>query len=109
MSEQENNVAPGMVQAEDDTRTRKTVRLRPSGAVEAPAAPVPQLADPLSGRNTNTGNLEILNDTQTRRTVKLKPLVPNSAKAPAAPVTVAPVAPPPAPAAAPAPPGGFCG
>ena len=64
----------------DDTKTRKTVRLRPS--VAAPVIPLPgqapadaAIADPMANRDTDTGNLEILDDTKTRRTVKLKPLV----------------------------------
>ena len=53
-----------------DTRTRKTVKLRSS-------APITQdipVADPLTSRDTDTGNLEILDDTQTRKTLKLKPM-----------------------------------
>lgn len=66
---------------EDDTRTRKTVRLKSSAvtptSIKLPtAAPI---ADPLTGRDTDTGNLDVLADTQTRRTVKLKPLAPQKA------------------------------
>ncbi|MBS1369501.1 MAG: hypothetical protein HPZ91_06030 [Lentisphaeria bacterium] len=61
----------------DDTKTRKTVRLRPSvtpaGINLTPMPKVP-LTDPLSGRDTDTGNLEVMEDTQTRRTVKLTPI-----------------------------------
>ena len=62
----------------DDTKTRKTV-VRPKSTT-TPAGinltPLPKtpLTDPLSGRDTDTGNLEIMEDTQTRRTVKLKPI-----------------------------------
>ena len=87
MADQENSVR---LPSEEDTRTRKTVRLRPIAPAPAPT----QLADPLSGRNTNTGNLEVLSDTQTRRTVKLKPLAPAGAAAPAPVAPAAPVAPP---------------
>ena len=57
-----------------DTRTRKTVKLRSS-------APITQdipVADPLTSRDTDTGNLEILDDTQTRKTLKLKPMTAGS-------------------------------
>lgn len=80
MADQEPKVDnPGM--NEDDTRTRKTVRLKsptvtPSSIKLPAAAPI---ADPLTGRDTDTGNLDILADTQTRRTVKLKPLAPQKA------------------------------
>lgn len=56
--------------AGNDTRTRKTVLLR---GTATPAVPV---SDPMLGRDTDTGNLEVLEDTKTRRTVKLKPLAP---------------------------------
>lgn len=80
MADQEPKVDnPGM--NEDDTRTRKTVRLKsptvtPSSIKLPAAAPI---ADPLTGRDTDTGNLDVLADTQTRRTVKLKPLAPQKA------------------------------
>ncbi len=66
---------------EDDTRTRKTVRLKspsvtPSSIKLPAAAPI---TDPMTGRDTDTGNLDVLADTQTRRTVKLKPLAPQKA------------------------------
>ncbi len=66
---------------EDDTRTRKTVRLKSSAvtptSIKLPAAA--PIADPLTGRDTDTGNLDVLADTQTRRTVRLKPLAPQKA------------------------------
>ena len=80
MADQEPKVDnPGI--NEDDTRTRKTVRLKsptvtPSSIKLPAAAPI---SDPLTGRDTDTGNLDILADTQTRRTVKLKPLAPQKA------------------------------
>lgn len=66
---------------EDDTRTRKTVRLKsptvtPTSIKLPAAAPI---TDPMTGRDTDTGNLDVLADTQTRRTVKLKPLAPQKA------------------------------
>ena len=48
-----------------DTRTRKTVRLRTNSAPQTQDTP---LSDPLTKRDTDTGNLEILDDTQTRKT-----------------------------------------
>ncbi len=71
----------------ENTQTRKTVKLK------APAAPIPSglnpgaakpspIADPLSGRDTDTGNLDVLSDTQTRKTIKLKPVMPVSEKHP---------------------------
>lgn len=70
----------------DDTKTRKTVILKPSIAVPPVVTPatatdsvktvVTKISDPLTGRDTDTGNLEIMADTQTRRTVKLKPIAP---------------------------------
>ena len=64
-----------------DTRTRKTVKLRTAAAV-AQEMPV---SDPLTSRDTDTGNLEILDDTQTRKTLKLKPMSPGSAPHPRMP------------------------
>lgn len=61
----EENKLPSAVDAQD-TRTRKTVKLRS-------AAPITQdfpVSDPLTSRDTDTGNLEILDDTQTRKTLK---------------------------------------
>ncbi|MBR1951709.1 MAG: hypothetical protein IKA32_03990 [Lentisphaeria bacterium] len=74
MAENESNVQNGVSSA-DDTKTRKTVRLRPSGT-PLPKVPAEGISDPLSARDTDTSNLEILDDTQTRRTVKIKPLAP---------------------------------
>ncbi len=79
----------------DDTKTRKTVRLKPSvatpTAIKLPSAGgnVP-IADPLTGRDTDTGNLEVLADTQTRRTVKLKPIAPQSPRPAPQPIAIEP-------------------
>ncbi len=81
----------------DDTKTRKTVRLKPSATpagINLNPLPKTPLTDPMSGRDTDTGNLEVMEDTQTRRTVKLRPI---STQAGAA--TVKPL---PTPGAAPA-------
>ena len=64
--------------AAQDTRTRKTVRLR-SAAPQTQDVP---LSDPLTNRDTDTGNLEILDDTQTRKTLKLKPMAPGAGALP---------------------------
>lgn len=96
MADQENNLQNSPVPPQepmadgDDTKTRKTVRLKPSavgpGSIKLPGASTPAgrtpLADPLTGRDTDTGNLEVLEDTQTRRTVKLKPVAPPTARSP---------------------------
>jgi len=84
MDDIEKNPAP--VDNMDDTKTRKTVVLKPSIVVPPVVAPatatdsvktvVTKISDPLTGRDTDTGNLEIMADTQTRRTVKLKPIAP---------------------------------
>ena len=73
----EENKLPSAVDAQD-TRTRKTVKLRS-------AAPITQdfpVTDPLTSRDTDTGNLEILDDTQTRKTLKLKPMAPGASAGP---------------------------
>jgi len=74
----------------EDTKTRKTVRLRPSatpaGINLTPLPKVP-LTDPLSGRDTDTGNLEVMEDTQTRRTVKLRPIATQTASVPKVPIS----------------------
>lgn len=84
----------------DDTKTRKTVRLKSSAPVGLNLTPMPAptptpqpkapLSDPLSGRDTDTGNLEVMEDTQTRRTVKLRPI---STQAPGALPGIPPVRP----------------
>ena len=61
MAENESNMQNGVSSA-DDTKTRKTVRLRPSGT-PLPKVPGEGIADPLSARDTDTSNLEILDDT----------------------------------------------
>ena len=74
MSENDINANGGNFSAED-TKTRKTVRLHPAGGTPN-LIEKEKIADPLSGRDTDTSNLEILDDTQTRRTVKIKPIAP---------------------------------
>ncbi len=92
MADQDNNLQNSPVPPQEpmadgeDTKTRKTVRLKPSavgpGSIKLPGVPTSAastpIADPLTGRDTDTGNLEVLEDTQTRRTVKLKPVVPTA-------------------------------
>ncbi len=77
-----------------DTKTRKTVRLKPSGltpaAIKLPQAGSMPIADPLTGRDTDTGNLEVLEDTQTRRTVKLKPIAPQQPRPAVQPIAIEP-------------------
>lgn len=77
-----NNQDNAPVEDSDDTKTRKTVRLRPSvtpAGINLTPLPKAPLTDPLSGRDTDTGNLEVMEDTQTRRTVKLKPIATQTA------------------------------
>jgi hypothetical protein len=90
----ERDTDTGSLEKMEDTRTRKTVKLKPASSpgfipklepkkVE-PAKPEPAkveaqstdkvLEDPIGGRETDTGVLEPLDDTKTRKTVKLKPL-----------------------------------
>ena len=88
MADLDKTPVPGNASADaENTQTRKTVKLK------APAAPIPSgmnpgtskpspIADPLSGRDTDTGNLDVLSDTQTRKTIKLKPVMPVSEKHP---------------------------
>lgn len=66
----------------DDTRTRKTIKLRPMGTgapkmkytdVAASPAGAEPVADPLSQRHTNTGSFAKLDDTRTRKTIKMSP------------------------------------
>ncbi len=51
----------------------------------------PVLSDPMAGRDTDTGNLEILTDTATRRTVKLKPIAPQPVVNPASRLSITPI------------------
>ncbi len=80
-------------EAADDTKTRKTMRLRPTVAAASfnlKAAPAPgstRKLDALDKRSdTSTGNIAVTDDTRTRRTVRLQPLntvsVPDSVAAP---------------------------
>lgn len=83
----------------ENTQTRKTVKLKmPTAPVTAQMTPPPAanapIADPLNGRDTDTGNLDVLSDTQTRKTVKLKPIAPLAEKRP---VNIPGIATPPAP------------
>lgn len=74
----------------EDTKTRKTVRLRPSATpagISLTPLPKAALTDPLSGRDTDTGNLEVMEDTQTRRTVKLRPIATQTGGVPKVPIT----------------------
>ncbi|MFA6102468.1 MAG: hypothetical protein WCV67_13300 [Victivallaceae bacterium] len=86
----------GSLDRMDDTKTRKTVKIKPAtgaavpvislGATAAaprvaPAAPAAQvstestrLKDVLATRDTDTGNLDRMDDTKTRKTVKLSPI-----------------------------------
>lgn len=66
----------------DDTRTRKTIKLRPVASGQSPAklaeaAPVAgkaeEVTDPLNTRHTNTGSFAKLDDTRTRKTIKMAP------------------------------------
>lgn len=76
MADQENMGAGSPTPSGEDTQTRKTVKLKVPTSVTAAAAASPGIADPLSSRDTDTGNLDVMSDTQTRKTVKLKPIVP---------------------------------
>lgn len=83
MADQEKTDA---VNAAEDTKTRKTVKLKlptqsPTAQMNIGKAAAP-IVDPLGNRDTDTGNLDILSDTQTRKTVKLKPLTPKTEKHP---------------------------
>jgi hypothetical protein len=83
----------GALEPLDDTKTRKTVKLKPlSQAAQGvkiqlsplqpqkaeapePAAEDAGITDPLSARDTDTGSIQkVLDDTQTRKTIKLRPL-----------------------------------
>ncbi|MDR0931876.1 MAG: hypothetical protein LBM70_02515 [Victivallales bacterium] len=78
----------------DDTKTRKTVRLKPSmtpSEIDLTPLSKPPLADPFDDRDTDTGNLEVMEDTQTRRTVKLKPIATQSAEQPKVPMLQKPL------------------
>lgn len=72
-----NNQNQPPIEDSDDTKTRKTVRLRPSvtpAGINLNPLPKTSLSGSPNGRDTDTGNIEVLEDTQTRRTVKLKPI-----------------------------------
>jgi hypothetical protein len=45
-----------------------------AGAAEQNAGTPPGISDPLSNRETDTGNLDKLDDTRTRKTIKLRPM-----------------------------------
>lgn len=94
MAELENDTNVNIPEG-DDTKTRKTVRLKPSVATPTtiklpPVGGSVPLADPLTGRDTDTGNLEVLADTQTRRTVKLKPIAPQPPRPAPQPIAIEP-------------------
>lgn len=90
----------------NDTRTRKTIKLKPTGStptvpvinIDSESVPTEStpISDVIAGRDTETGGLDRLNDTRTRKTVKLAPLSP-----PGVPKITIGV--PPAPSGAPAP------
>ncbi len=72
----------GSLERLDDTRTRKTIKLRPVASGQNPvklaeAAPKPgpaeEVTDPLNTRHTNTGSFAKLDDTRTRKTIKMAP------------------------------------
>ena len=94
MAELENDTNVNIPEG-DDTKTRKTVRLKPSVATPTtiklpPVGGSVPIADPLTGRDTDTGNLEVLADTQTRRTVKLKPIAPQQPRPAPQPIAIEP-------------------
>jgi hypothetical protein len=91
--------------APDDTRTRQTVVLKSApGAVAAPSLPTESalLSDVLTGRDTDTGNLDRMDDTKTRKTIKLTPLTAGGPIPKVTPLTKPPVPGTDAPAVPPA-------
>jgi hypothetical protein len=91
--------------APDDTRTRQTVVLKSApGAVAAPSHPTESalLSDVLTGRDTDTGNLDRMDDTKTRKTIKLTPLTAGGPIPKVTPLTKPPVPGTDAPAVPPA-------
>ncbi len=88
-------VASRAAEEEDDTRTRRTVKLsslqRANPADDFPELnPVPPVAevstdsgvisDPLGPRSTDTGGVGMVNDTRTRKTLVVKPLTPREVR-----------------------------
>ena len=71
MADNTNTTGPGNIPEMDDTKTRKTLKLKPIGAKEEKEIVNP-VVDPLTMRNTETGPLGTMDDTRTRKTVKLK-------------------------------------
>ncbi len=71
----------GNLDSLDDTRTRKTIKLRPGTySPSPPPISIPNgnetvelIADPLNTRHTKTGALHKLEDTRTRKTIKVVP------------------------------------
>ncbi len=68
MADNTNKTDTGSISKMDDTRTRKTLKLKPVKKSGSNAA-----VDPLTQRNTETGPLGVMADTRTRKTVKLRP------------------------------------
>ena len=60
--------------AEDDTRTRQSVVLKTNSSPISVGTESAPLSDVLTGRDTDTGNMERMDDTKTRKTIKLTPL-----------------------------------
>ncbi|MDD5697687.1 MAG: hypothetical protein PHH77_03635 [Victivallaceae bacterium] len=74
MTDDPHKTDSGNISDAGDTRTRKTLKLKPITKAEQPAAALGAVIDPLTQRNTDTGPLGTLRDTRTRKTVKLKPI-----------------------------------
>jgi hypothetical protein len=79
MADNTNKTDTGNVPKMTDTRTRKTLKLKPLAKggftpKDAQKAGLGAVVDPLTQRDTETGPLSPMEDTRTRKTVKLKPL-----------------------------------
>ena len=71
MADNTNTTDTSSVSKMDDTRTRKTLKLKPVGEKTENDIKAP-VVDPLTMRDTETGPLATMDDTRTRKTVKLK-------------------------------------
>ena len=71
MADNTNTTDTGNIPKMEDTKTRKTLKLKPvvNNTEKDVAEPI---VDPLTIRNTETGPLATMEDTRTRKTVKLK-------------------------------------